>query len=239
MKCWKKSFRFTLLLAVVSTALSLQAHAQKKSADPLPSEPPPAGGFLQYKATSGEKSDTYQYLNKQDNPNQSMDSNSKNYESGKSRASQMVNMLQNQELTKAFQKIAGSGAKTLEENPELKTPLAVIAGAASFWYGRTVKLIRGDEFNFSARMEGRAQRSEFNMSSPLLNGRLKFDAREGMGVGFNRRLNQLNTEAAVQYDVRNQVFSTEVRQRLSPNLDLSVGASRLDQNTKIEYRLNF
>jgi hypothetical protein len=206
---------------------------------PLPSAPPPAEGFLLYQPTSNEKQDTYQYLNKQDDPNLSMNKNAENYESGKSRATQMVNMLQNKELTKAFQKITESSNKTMDENPELKSPLGVIIGAASFWYGQTINLIKNEDVRFSARLEGRERRSEFSMASPLLNGQLKFDPNEGMGLGFNRKITSLQTEAAVQYNSKNQVFSTEVRQKLSPNIDLTFGASRLDQNTKIEYRINF
>ena len=207
--------------------------------DPLPSAPPPAEGFLLLKQTEKEKHDTYQFLNAQDNPNQNMDSSAKNYESGKSRAQQMVNMLQNQELTKAFQKITDNGNKTLDENPEIKTPLAVIAGAASFWYGRTVRIMRGSDYNLSAKVEGRAQQSEFSMASPLMNGKLFYNAREGAGMGINRSIADLETEAGLQYNAKSQVLSTEIRKKIAPNLDLSFGASKIDQNTKIEYRLNF
>lgn len=223
---------------IASLLIQTQAIAGEK-VDPLPSAPPPAEGFLLYQPTSNEKQDTYLYLNKQDDPNLNMNKNAQNYESGKSRAAQMVNMLQNKELTKAFQKITESSTKTLDENPELKNPLGVIIGAASFWYGQTVNLIKNEDVRFSARLEGRERRSEFNMASPLVNGKLKFDPTEGMGIGFNRKLMKSQTEAGVQYNAKSQVFSTEVRQKLSPNLDLSFGASRLDQNTKIEYRINF
>ena len=201
--------------------------------------PPPEEGLLQNKPTAGQKSDTYQFLNKRDNPNPTMQQNAQDFESGKSRAQQMVTMLQNQELTKAFQKITNSGMKTLDENHEIRDPLAVIGGAMALWYGKSVKLIKGDDYNLSARMEGRSQKGEFSMNSPLLNGNLKYEGMNGMGVGVNRIVSPLQTMGSVQYNVRNQLMTTEVRQKIAPNLDLSFGASRLDQSTKIEYRLNF
>lgn len=229
---------FTTVMMVIGM-FSWSTHSSERDRLPSSSPPPAAGGFLEYKPSAAEKSDTYQYLNRQDNPNTSMNANVQNYESGKSRAQQMIGMLQNHELTKAFQKITGSAQKTLDENPEIKSPLGVIAGAAALWYGRTMKLIKGDDFSFNARIEGRAGRSEFSMGSPLLNGKLRFDGKEGMDVGFNRRISSLQTEASLQYNVRTQVMSTEIRQKLAPHLDLSFGASRLDQNTKIEYKISF
>lgn len=238
MECIQKNKRFILILVMFSlTRLCTDAWSTEPTS--LPSAPPPAEGFLLYKTNLKEKNETYQILNRQENPVLNMESKSKNYESGKSRAQQMVNMLQNEELTKAFQKITSRGNKTLEDNPEIKNPLGVIAGAASLWYGRTLKLFRSDGFNFSAKMEGRAQKSEFSMASPLLDGKLKFDPREGFGLGINRNIIDIDTEAGIQYNAKSQIISTELRKKIAPNLDFSFGASKLDQNTKIEYRLNF
>jgi len=232
---------------LTSTLNGITVLAEEPSPSPTPTpeivvptaSPPPAENLLDIKASAKQKDDTYQYLNKRDTPNAPPGKEASDYESGKTRAQQMVTMLQNQEMTKALEKITGSGKKTLDENPEIKTPLAVIAGAASLWYGRTVKLIKGDEFNMSANVDGRDKRSEFSMGSPILNGKLRFDGASGMGIGLNRKITDINTEAGVQYNVRDQVMSTEIRQRLAPHLDLSFGASRIDQSTKIEYRLNF
>jgi hypothetical protein len=241
MKTAKKLRQAMLFISVILFSLNgTPACAEDAAPVVIPSSsPPPTEGLLEYKTSAKQKDETYQYLNKRDVPNPSMNKEAADYISGQSRAQQMIGMLQNQEMTKALEKITGSSKKTLDENPEIRNPLGVIAGAASLWYGRTLKLIKGDDFNFSARMEARNQRSEFNMGSPLLNGKLRFDGKDGMGVGFNRRITDIQTEAGVQYNVRNQVISTEVRQKLAPHLDLSFGASRIDQNTKIEYRLNF
>ncbi len=238
MKCAPKLKKWSRILFVIYSLNGFLCPFAE-AADPLPAAPPPAEGFLQFKPTAQQKSDTYQFLNKQDDPNRNMDKSIKDYQSGKTRAQQMADMLQNQELTKAFKKITESGNQTLNENEEIKTPLAVIAGAASLWYGRTLKLIRDSDFNLSARFEGRAQRSEFSMASPILNGKLKFGAQDGVGGEVNRRITSFQTDAALQYNSRERAFSTEVRQRLSPNLDLSFGASKIDQTTKLEYRLNF
>jgi hypothetical protein len=238
MECIRKNKRFILKLIVFSLTL-VCFRSWSAETIPLHSPPPPAEGFLLYKNNPKEKDETIQILNKQDNPVSDMDSKNKNYESGKSRAQQMVIMLQNEELTKAFQKITNYGNKTLEENPEIKNPLGVIAGAASFWFGRTLNLIRGDQINISAKMEGRNQRSEFSMASPLLDGKFKYDPRDGFGLGINRNLIEINTEAGIQYNAKNNLLSTELRKKIAPHLDLSFGASKMDQNTKIEYRLNF
>ncbi len=234
-KTINQSLKFSLVLFCALNGISA------RSDEPviIPAAPPVHEDSLLYRTNGKDKKDSYQYSNNLENPNPTMDSNSRNYESGKSRAQQMVNMLQNQELTKAFQKITNRSTKTLEDNPEIANPIGVIAGAASLWYGRTLKLIKGEDFNFSARMEGRAQRSEFSMNSPLLNGKLNFDAKEGIGIGFNRKIHELQTDAVILYNAKNQNISTELRKKIAPNLDLSFGASRSDQNTKIEYNLSF
>lgn len=236
----KVTISFLRMIAVIFCSLSGNSAQSGEKINQFPSPPPPASeGFLQYKNSPAQANDNYQFISKQENTNSNMDSNIKNYESGRSRAQQMVALLQNKELTKAFQKITNSGNKTLDENPEIKSPLGILAGAASFWYGRTLKLIKGENLNITAKMEIRSQKSEFSMSSPLMNGKLKFDASEGIGIGFNRSIEELQTEAVVEYNSKSQIISTELRKKIAPNLDLSFGASKIDQNTKIEYRINF
>ena len=56
------------------------------------------------------------------------------------------------------------------------------------------------------------------MNSPLLNGKLNFDAKEGIGIGFNRKIHELQTDAVILYNAKNQNISTELRKKIAPNL---------------------
>lgn len=236
---FSRFIRFSFLLTLgLAWLISFQSHSEESDRDLSSPPPPEKEGFLMYKPSAEQEQDTYQYLNKREKPNSNMDQQTKDYESGKLRAAQMVNLLQNKELTDAFQKILSNSGKTINQNKEVFFPLGVIAGAASFWYGRTVTLIKGD-IHLTTRIEGASRRGEFSMNSPLFNGKLKFDGVEGMGLGIDRKISEIQAEASIQYNAKNQTFSTEVRKKIAPHLDLTFGASKMDQNTKIEYRINF
>ncbi len=155
------------------------------------------------------------------------------------KAREMMGMLQNEELSKAFKKVTDQGMRTLKENPGIQAPILVISAAASFWAGKTFDLIRDESLRFTAKIEAQNRRSEFSMQSPLMNGSLKFEQNTGLNVSINRSFDEYQTSTHLNYNAREQSISTEVRYRLMKNLDLSIGASRLDQNTRIEYRFNF
>jgi len=201
--------------------------------------PPPSPSMLPLKTSKTFPNEGEQTLKNRESKPYSISDSAKEYDQNKNRAQQMINLLQDEELSKAFKKITEGGNKTLRENPGIRAPLAVISGAAAFWAGKTMNLFQQESFRFSAKIEGRYRRSEFSMQSPLLNGKLKFDTQAGMELGFNRRFEPLKTDAMLNYNVRNQTISTEVRHKLAPNIDLTFGVSRLDQNTRIEYRFNF
>lgn len=166
-------------------------------------------------------------------------------QSGGTRAQEMANMLQTEEMGRALQKVTERGQAALQQNPGIQAPLGIIAGAMSLWMGNTVRLFRGDAFNLTSRIEGRNRSSEFNMESPLLNGRFRFSADQGLELHMNRTISSLKSQAEINYNVKQQTFSTSIRRRIAPNLDLSFGASQFhpnsptDGNARIEYQFNF
>ncbi len=155
------------------------------------------------------------------------------------RAQAMINMIQDQELSKAMRIVTEKGMQSLNENPGIKAPIYVISAAASFWAGRTFDLIREESWKFSARLEARNRRGEFLMRSPLMNGTMRFEPSTGMNVSLNRNFDRFRADTFLHYQQQNQSLSTGFRYRLTPNLNLSVEAGRYDQNTRIEYQFNF
>lgn len=164
---------------------------------------------------------------------------------GKERAAQMVEMLKKSEMEKALKTVTRKGKQALQEDPSLRTPLGVLAGAVGLWVGKSVKFMTGDFLALSTRIEGRNRAGEFMMESPFLNGRFRFSAGEGVDIHVNRRIASIDTQAEANYNLRNRSFSGNIRKSLSPGLDLTFGASQLpnsdvtDGNARIEYRLDF
>jgi hypothetical protein len=171
--------------------------------------------------------------------------NQNSLQTGQARAEQMAEMIKTEEMEKALIKVTERGQSTLRENPSLKTPLGVIAGAMGLWMGNTVRLFKGDELKITSRIEGRNRSSEFNMESPLLNGRFRFSADQGFEVHMNRAISSINSRAELNYNIKNQTFSTSIRKRIAPNLDFSFGAAQFQQhsptdgNARLEYQFNF
>lgn len=83
------------------------------------------------------------------------------------------------------------------------------------------------------------------MESPLLNGRLRYSGGDGVDISMNRSISSIDTNAELNYNMNNQSFSTNLRHRLAPNLDLKFGATQAPQSTQtdgraaFEYRLDF
>ena len=166
-------------------------------------------------------------------------------QSGTDRAGQMVEMLKTEEMQKALQKVTNKGKQALQEDPTLKTPIGVIAGAFGLWVGNTMKLFRGDDIYLSTRVEGRSRSSEFSMESPFLNGKFRYSADNGIDIYMNRTISSIGSQAEFNYNLQNRVFSTSIRKSIVPNLDFTFGASQIpdtsvtDGNARIEYRFNF
>jgi len=165
---------------------------------------------------------------------------------GRDRAEAMMRTLQDQQFRRALTKINAKGKQFLHENDSFKTPIAIIAGAATFWFGATIRLFRGESILITSRVEGRNRRAEFTLQSPFLNGKLYFEGATGFNVNINRSIASINSTAELNYISRTQSFSTEFRHPIIPHLDLTIGSSqipelnnRTDGRAKIEYQFNF
>lgn len=227
---------------------SAYAFAQQDSL-PRNTPPLPDSGISVFRNPNGQQQDTNMMIDRQTleqerGANSSLD-NQNSIQSGQDRAGQMVEMLKTEEMQNALQKVTKKGKQALQEDPSLRTPIGVVAGAVGLWVGRTIKLIKDDRFTLSSRVEGRARTGEFSMQSPFLNGSFKLSADQGVEINMNRTISSIDARAEFNYNIRNQSFSTTIRHRIAPNLDFSFGASQVPQssvtdgNARIEYRLDF
>lgn len=170
---------------------------------------------------------------------------SQNITIGRTRAEAMVRILQDQEMRKALNAVTEKGYELARENPELKSPAMVIAGAAALWVGRSVTLLRLQDARFSSRVSGRERSGSFSMESPILNGQFRFDQMNGAEVAVNRSVSSIDARAELSFNTKRQAVSTQVYHRIAPNLDLSVGASQNLINTqaegtaRIQYQIDF
>jgi hypothetical protein len=251
MKCRFFSISISLLMMGVSSiAFSVSSRAQ--TATPSPSA---AGqnrnaqnGFLQFNYGPGRTADTLRMIDIQNREMEAGDRSRQtlqdNLSSNRSRAQDMVNMLKDEEMQKALVKVTARGKQVLTENPEIKSPMGIIAGAMSLWYGRSIKLIKGETFKLSSRLEIRGRNGEFSMESPLFNGTLHYGVGD-LNISVNRRISSIDTSAELYYNMNNQSFNTQLRHSLAPNLDLTFGASQIpdtrqtDGRAGFEYRLDF
>jgi hypothetical protein len=232
--------KYALLLMILNAFMVTQSNAASVPVD-LPTAPPPdaSGGLIELKKGKNTAHPSEYELRHRESNMQNVSSNTTTYDSDRTKAIQMINLLQDEELSKAFKKVTETGKRTLQQNPGIKAPIYLISGAAGFWAGKTLDLLKQESFRFSARFEGRSRRSEFNMSSPLLNGQMRFDSNLGNQFILHRNFEMIRTETSLQYRFQDQVISTEIRYRVAPNIDMTFGASRIDQSTKLEYRFNF
>ncbi len=229
--------RFTQLFSVVFSLIFI--HSSVAVTTPTPAQ----------REALERKRQTEQFIDKQEqkqNYNLSRpDDIQRDLIIGQDRAREIIRILQDQELQKAFADINERGRNFLNNNEGAKAPLGVLAGAASLWIGRTFRLIREQQFELSSRFEGRSQSGEFNLNSPLLNGSVLFNRNDGMGLRLNRELGLLDTRTEFSYFSRDQRLSTGITHRLSPNIDLSFGVSQsaivpqTDSRAGIHYQLSF
>lgn len=169
----------------------------------------------------------------------------KDLDAGQARAEQMVEALKSEELQRAFGQVTAVGNKRLEENPELKNPVAIVAGAFALWAGNTIRLVKKENFKLFSKIEGRNRSGEFRMESPLLNGKLNYNTNEGLQLNMSRQLKPIDSSAALTYNAKTQFVGGQLSHHLMDNVDLSVGSfqstvtNQKDEQAKIEYRLSF
>jgi len=165
---------------------------------------------------------------------------------GQERAAQMVNMLKDEQLKLALEKVTTRGKVILEENHSLQNPATVIVGAASLWLGSTIKLFKSDSIQITSHIEARSQRGEFSFESPLLNSKVLFRPDQGLNLNVNRSIASINSTAELNYMSRTNSISTQLKHPITRNLNFSIGSSQLpemnnqtDGQAKIEYQIHF
>jgi hypothetical protein len=216
---------------------------------PTPSIGPPADTLFHFTVKSGEDAPTYRMIDAQ---NKIMDSGSRNIVStqdslvsGHARAQEMVDLLKGQELQHAFGGVNEKGKQMLQENPEMKNPIAIVAGAVSLWVGRTVKLIKDEKFKLATRLEARSRTGEFSMESPILNGKLSFTGGSGFNMNVTREINPVNLRAEMNYSQHDQNITGQFVHPITPNLGVVFGATQWQQNNQtdgrasVQYNLSF
>jgi hypothetical protein len=206
--------------------------------------------LLEFKRRSAEKNETLQAIERQnqqyDYGNRTTNFQAGNLLIGQERAASMMRSLQDEQFRKALTRVTSKGKQLLQENKAFQTPVAILAGAASFWFGATLRLFKGESILISSRFEGQARRAEFTLESPFLNSKLFIEGETGFNLNINRSIASINTTAEVNYISRTQSFSTEFRHAIAPHLDLSIGTSqipelnnRTDGRARIQYQFNF
>jgi hypothetical protein len=206
--------------------------------------------LIEFKRKSEEKNENLRAIERQDQQfeygNRTTSFQAGNLLIGQERAATMMRSLQDEQFRKALTRVTSRGKQLLQENKSFQTPVAILAGAASFWFGATLRLFKGESILISSRFEGRTRRAEFTLESPFLNSRLFIEGGTGFNLNINRSIASINSTAEVNYISRTQSFSTEFHHPIAPNLDFSIGASqipelnnRTDSRARIQYQFNF
>jgi hypothetical protein len=243
---------FTLILAL-SLCFSTPSHS---APTPTPAQEYLGGaltneeGSLFKFSKSAEKSETEKMVEAQQRILESGSRSSTDLGAGlilgKERAQTMMNTMQEEQFRKALARINARGSEILKQNEGIQAPIAIIAGAASFWFGATIRLFKGESLLLTTRVEGRNQKGEFSLQSPLLNSRLYFEGASGVNLNVNRSIASIHSTAEMNYSLRTQSLSTQIKHPIAPNLDFTVGTSqipelnnRTDSRAKVEYQFNF
>ena len=242
-------FRF-LMMAILVCGEAAPARAQDAHA-PTMSPVPDSQNLvsdLGYRKP-GNDSETLRLLDKQNHQLETRENGifgyQKNQESGSGQAQKMVKLIQDQEFQAAMGRLTRKGNTILEENPGLKSPLSVLAGAAALWFGRTINLIQSDGLTLTSRIEARNQSGEFTLQSPLLNSSLQYHSDTGMGLNINRKISSIDTSAQINYNMKNQTVGTQINHQLAPHLDFTFGVSQNPQSSQpdnragLQYQINF
>ena len=205
--------------------------------------------YLHFNAASGSDVQTLRMIDDQnrlmESGNGSMWSMQDAINNGNARAKQMVDLLKNQELQKAFVPLNAQGKQMLQENPDMKNPVAIVGGAVAFWIGRSVALIKEENFKLTTHVEARARFGEFAMESPILNGKLSYTGTDGINMKVNRKIDSISSTAEANYNATERIFSGQLVHPLIPHLDVTFGAAQLQQTNQtdgrasLQYNLSF
>jgi hypothetical protein len=228
--------------------LFLLAPAQASTPTPTPYYIE-SDSLLHFTAPSGSDVDTLLMIDNnnrlRDSGNGSLWSQQNAINNGNARAKQMVDLLKNQDLQKAFTPLNAQGKQMLQENPDMRNPVTIVGGAAAFWIGRSIALVKQENFKLTTHVEARARCGEFAMESPLLNGKLSYTGNDGINMKINRKIDSISSSAEANYNATQRVFSGQLVHPLIPHLDITFGAAQLQQSTQtdgrasLQYNLNF
>lgn len=161
------------------------------------------------------------------------------------RAKEVMKSLEDTEMKKLSKKISAHSNEVMSANPDAAIPATALSIGALFWIGHKVNLIKSDDLKLSSRVEGRGRRGSINLDSPILNGKFNFAQTEGIKFGLNKNIDEINSDAEVNYFIKDQLVSTAFRHHFTKYLALSVGMSQSgkaqpsNQNAQIQYNINF
>jgi hypothetical protein len=206
-------------------------------------------GLLHFDKKSGADVETIRMIDAQsrvtDSGSRSVTALEDNIAIGHQRAIDMTMTLKNQEFQKALVQVTPKGKQLLQENPELQNPLTIIGGAVSLWAGYTVKLIKNENFKLATYIKGQDHAGEFQMESPLMNGKLQFNEIDGVALNVNRSISSIDSAASFNYSARAGTMGGALSHTLLPHVNLSVGTTQynftnqLDENARIDFQLDF
>lgn len=161
-------------------------------------------------------------------------------------AERLVSIVRDQEFKRALEKVTPAAKRLWDENQELHSPLTVLATGAAFWAGRTIRLVRKEYLNLTTHVEGRNRSAQFNWSSPIVNGELKFDGNAGntdMMVG--RKISSIDTSSQVHYNFTTQTVKGSIVQPITRDFQFSIQAGqdpftkKTDTGAQIQFRRDF
>jgi hypothetical protein len=164
----------------------------------------------------------------------------------RTRAERLMNIVRDQEFRRALEKVTPAAKKIWDENEEIHSPLTVIASGAAFWAGRTFRIVRKEYLNLTTRIEGRNKSAQFNWSSPIVNGELRFNGNEGnadMMVG--RTISSIETSSQIHYNFTTQSIQGSIVQPITREFQFSIQAGQnnisgqTDAGARLQFRKEF
>ncbi len=161
-------------------------------------------GMLAPKNQAAMKAETERFIDSQnrtyDRGSRSTTELAESLGTGETRARQVATLLKDEEFQKVLSRMTERGNTLLKENQGLKTTGQIIFGAASMWFGASIRLFKGESINITTRFEGRARKGEFTIESPLLNSKLVFQGDSGLHLNLNRKIASINSTAELNFE---------------------------------------
>lgn len=142
---------------------------------------------------------------------------------GKSRAKEMVRLIQEKELKIRAVQLTPV-AKRIQEHEYIAGPSKVIGAGAVLWFGKRFNLVSSADFRLDTRVEARARMASVLVDSIAFNTAVEMRP-SGMTVGLNRKIPVIESFAELHYNIAEQCLRTWISKALLENVVLTVGAS--------------